>query len=966
MQTAFFIDKGGNMNQEYIDIEIKNSTKIMAEYVKGALKIEVDIVNRFCEKKIFGNFYKVFLKSAFLYFNERIALYPEISFESVINQIYERVENIPMRILIEDIHSEKDDHRLVGENSYEEYEYYQRNVLNNDEYIGNLCNQYPVMEDLILYQIYQFVEYLYEIQNALKMDKEIIQKKFCNNEKFNRVSDIMMNLSDPHRKGKTVAKIDLDNGYSIIYKPHNLRKEIFMNEIYQVFMENSSFRFEILEVIDREAYGWEKYIETKECDTEDGVKRYFERMGFLLFICYLFGATDIHCENIIASGEFPILIDLETIPGVVLQKLPRTAEECVDRKISNSVMRTGILPTMVWGKNGEGVIVSALGNSTKMKTPFKLPYVINEFSSDIQVVYAQKDISIKGSLPVFQGNIIGSVAYSDQICYGFEEAYRLYMHLQMKLEPMIKNMLEQKGRFIFRHTQQYSMYLNISFYPQFLKSWNDRHYFFENLNEHKEYIELYQYEKMALIKMNIPIFEIDVKNGNIYNGELKRYALKNFTIDKDYFEMHHLCESDLVYQKKCIKLSLDMLMERRLPEIPIDKEQKDMICKEKIVTTIADYICSSAVVFKEDISWDNIIFYDNNTWKLAPIGLNLYDGVGGIAIFLASVNRKYPSEQYEKTLKLIQSKLFHYTDGNGFSVKNLRTKDSGILNGEGSIIYTYLLLYKITGDRKFLFYAEKHFFKYEEIVMQCENPDYLSGSAGAIIVLIKLYTETNNRKYLDAAQILGENIWKMAKKQKEGYGIVRDDNIPPLAGMSHGTSGYIMAYAYLYEKIPSMEYYERIMALLIYENSLFDQKTGNWRDFRKVEVDKNTMAWCHGAPGIALARLKLSNIEVFKDKREIEADIVKCLHAFESSRKNDSLCLCHGLSGNNWIEKKILDTCSINNGKMNSDDLIHIVNRVGFFSGMSHRERYNVSLMTGLTGIGIFLNDERLCEEIFL
>ena len=954
------------MNQEYQNIEIKNSINIMTEYVKSALKSEIDIINVFCEKKLFGNFYKVFLKAAFLYFSDRINLYPEICFESVLNQIYERIENIPMRVLIADIHKKKDAHELIGENSYEEYDYYQMNILDNDEYVRKICNEYPVMEELILYQIYQCVEYICEIQNALKADKEIIQKSFCNDEEFNRISNIMMNLSDPHRKGKTVAKIDLDNDYSIIYKPHNLKKEMLMNEIYQVFMDNSIFRFEILEIIDRETYGWEKYIETKECDTEDGVKRYFERMGFLLFICYLFGATDIHCENIISSGEFPILIDLETIPGVVLKETLRTVEEYVSKKISNSVMRTGILPTMVWGKNGEGVMVSALGNSTKMKTPFKLPYVINEFSSDVQVAYTQKDISSKGSLPVFQGNIIGAAGYSDQICYGFEEAYRLYIHLQTKLEPMIKNMLEQKGRFIFRHTQQYSMYLNISFYPQFLKSWDDRYYFFDNLNKHKEYIELYQYEKIALQKMDIPIFEIGVKNGNIYDGESKVYALKNFTIDKDYFEMHHLCESDLLYQKKCIKLSLDMLTERRLPEIPIGKEQEDMICKEKIVITIADYICSSAVVFEDDISWDNIIFYDNNTWKLAPIGLDLYDGVGGIAIFLASVNRTHPSELYEKTFKWVQSKLFHYTDGNVFPVQNLRTKDSGILKGEGSIIYTYIILYRITGDKKFLFYAEKHFSKFEEIILQCKNPDYLSGNAGAIIVLTKLYAETNNRKYLDAAEILAENIWKMAKKQKNGYGIVSDeDKLPPLAGMAHGTSGYIMAYAYLYEKIPSEEYYERIIALLTYENSLFDEKTGNWRDLRKIGTDGNMLAWCHGAPGIALARVKLSSIEIFKKNREIEIDIVKCFSAFECSQENDSLCLCHGLSGNYWIKNYVFEIKGKNIEQKKCVRFDGIIYKTETFRGILPRERYNISMMTGITGIGLSLNSEVLCRYIF-
>lgn len=410
-----------------------------------------------------------------------------------------------------------------------------------------------------------------------------------------------------------------------------------------------------------------------------------------------------------------------------------------------------------------------------------------------------------------------------------------------------------------------------------------------------------------------------------------------------------------------------MLTERILPELSNIKKYESIICKEEIVTNIADYVCSSAVVFEGDISWDNLTFYDNNTWRLTPINLDLYDGVGGIAIFLASVNMKHPSEKYKKILKLIEKKLFTYTNQKKCCMQNLRTKDSGILKGEGSIVYTYLLLYKITGDKKFLSFAEKHYSKFEEIFFQCENPDYLSGCAGAIIVLVKLYTETNAKKYLDVAEILGEKIWKMAKKQKEGYGIVSEhDDLPPLAGMAHGASGYIMAYAYLFEQVPKHRYYERIIALLTYENSLYDSKECNWKDVRKTGMEKNTIAWCHGAPGIALARLKLIRMTAFRKERRVGIDIDKCQDALERNWKMESLCLCHGLAGNYWIEKCILEMKSINNEQESLKHFAEILNRVENFSGMLPRERYNVSLMTGITGIGMLLNAEEMCREIFL
>ena len=40
--------------------------------------------------------------------------------------------------------------------------------------------------------------------------------------------------------------------------------------------------------------------------------RFYRRQGALLALLYALEATDFHAENLIASGEFPVLIDLET------------------------------------------------------------------------------------------------------------------------------------------------------------------------------------------------------------------------------------------------------------------------------------------------------------------------------------------------------------------------------------------------------------------------------------------------------------------------------------------------------------------------------------------------------------------------------------------------------------------------------------------------------------------------------
>ena len=66
----------------------------------------------------------------------------------------------------------------------------------------------------------------------------------------------------------------------------------------------------------RDNYGWEACIDRAPCRTKEEVTRFYERTGILMFLFYLLGTNDIHGENIIASGEYPVAIDLENLLGM--------------------------------------------------------------------------------------------------------------------------------------------------------------------------------------------------------------------------------------------------------------------------------------------------------------------------------------------------------------------------------------------------------------------------------------------------------------------------------------------------------------------------------------------------------------------------------------------------------------------------------------------------------------------------
>lgn len=101
----------------------------------------------------------------------------------------------------------------------------------------------------------------------------------------------------------------------------------------------------------------------------------------------------------------------------------------------------------------------------------------------------------------------------------------------------------------------------------------------------------------------------------------------------------------------------------------------------------------------------------------------------------------------DNILKLSIEKLFAYTDNT-----ELTRAKTGLMVGEGSIAFTYLTLFQITGDTLFWSYTEKQALILEQIYEKDLELDFLSGNAGAIYLLIKMYEVSHDKKWLILAK----------------------------------------------------------------------------------------------------------------------------------------------------------------------------------------------------------------------
>ena len=369
-----------------------------------------------------------------------------------------------LKILILDVHRQKNFGNLKGSTPKEQYDYYEKKYLNNATYVKSLLQEYPELKRLLELKNNSIQRAECEIRKSLYAEKEQIQKIFCDGRKFSGTVGIYMSKGDIHRGGRSVAKVELDNGTILYYKPHSLDKNIKYQELYNYLCRKTGISCRTVQYLSHDSYGWEEKIENIPCKNESEVEHYYFRMGIHLFLGYALGATDLHGENIIAHGEYPVIIDMETYPGYLKQQSEKdgsSVEEKINKsteiKLANSVIHTGVLPVLTWGRGNSRVLISAMGTEEKIKTPFKLPVVKDDKTSDIHIEYEPVEMQIKECIVRLNDQVINAADYTECIIRGFCRAYMVTM-ADKKVEVMLSGFFDGRSRVVLRHTQQYAMY----------------------------------------------------------------------------------------------------------------------------------------------------------------------------------------------------------------------------------------------------------------------------------------------------------------------------------------------------------------------------------------------------------------------------------------------------------------------------------------------------------------------------
>lgn len=158
--------------------------------------------------------------------------------------------------------------------------------------------------------------------------------------------------------------------------------------------------------------------------------------------------------------------------------------------------------------------------------------------------------------------------------------------------------------------------------------------------------------------------------------------------------------------------------------------------------------------------------------------------------------------------------------------------------------------------------------------------------------------------------LYGEQLLDLAERGEQGWSwdTLSMPNERHLLGFAHGVSGIACALAALAQAAGRPDFLAGAREALRYERAHLRAAEGNWPDLRSFSQPAQggeppcMVAWCHGAPGIGMARLDLHRR--LPEEPEILAEAGIAIRttagtlAPASAQSLGNFSLCHGEGGN--------------------------------------------------------------------
>lgn len=895
--------------------------------------------------------------------------------ELLLKGLVAKLRSMSHRTLVLELHVARLQGDLLGDSPAERFRAFQER-LRRPEVILALLREYPVLARQLLHCVERWTAVSLEFLEHLAADHEALRRLFGPQADLGPLVDIQGEAGDTHRGGRAVMIVRFQSGLRLVYKPRSLSADMHFQGLLGWLNEcGALLPFRMLQVLERGDHGWVEFAEARDCDGEAEVRRFYQRQGAYLALLYALEATDFHCDNLIAAGQQPMLVDLEALfhPRLKGTAEPGPAEDALGR----SVCRVCMLPSPTWGNDKYGTVdVSGLGSAEGALSPYLVPQFEDLGTDELRMVRKRMPMQGSNNRPKLAGAGVNLLDYEEEIVAGFVAAYRL---LQQRREELLSDdgplaaFAGDEVRVVLRNTRTYGMLSYESYHPEVLRDALDRDRLLDRLwtgvTGSPYMARLIPAERANLLDGDIPMFTTRPGTRDLWTASGGRVADFFAQSGMEQVRQHlgRLGDEDLQRQVWIIRTSLATVAMGKMPSyvvpsVPVGEPglHHGEVDREQLLAAaraVGDCLAEKAVWKDGAASWLTMTMGQGKQWGLAALTPELYDGPPGVALFLAHLGRLTGAEGYTQLARAALATTRWQLEQKKQSFRTI-----GGFEGWGGILYALAHLGALWQDRELFAQAEQLIDRLPPLIAEDEKFDIIAGSAGCIFGLLSLHHCVPSPRTLAMARQCGQRLLERAQPMAQGAAWPNSiASRGPLTGFSHGAAGIAFALLELAQATGDSRFHTQALAAIAYERSQFVPEKNNWANLRLLpDEDREAQlkepincltSWCHGAPGIGLARQHgLRHLDDRATRDEIEVALKTTAGSFGTNHT-----LCHGDLGNlellHEAGRILPDRGWSRHANRVAAGILESIERDGWLCATPQGVQ-TPGLMTGLAGIG--------------
>ena len=762
-----------------------------------------------------------------------------------------------------------------------------------------LHGRYPLLRQRINETCRAWLDQSCAISDRFAIDANAILEILLPGKSVPAIRKVVLGAGDSHRGGHCVAILEFCDGRSLVYKPRNLAIDTRFAEMLDWVNRRCATDLQVPAHIDRGSYGWVEFVAHAECADAEAVERFYGRIGSLLALLYILEGNDFHYENLIAAGEHPVLIDLESF---FRPPFGSGDAELYD----TSVLKVGLLPNRL-ASAGNMPEISGLSDA---EGQLSLDGLILVKKDDDSFSLVRKRGIMRGArnVPLLDGARVElQVGYALNIKEGFERVYRAVLGDIDGFSELVESCVNSQVRVLFRNTVTYVHLQEEALHPSLMASEEATAKHYELLRlavTDNPFAERFvDFEIADLHRGDVPMFTATAGSRELWYAD-DRYIDDFFNrsgLDMVRRNLRQLSLQDLEQQLWIIgncfishsaSASAQGRARSKLNEYADDGSALD----QQLITyasTVAAALREQMHITERSASWlvHLASSLDNSQFELVPAFFDIYGGIPGEVLFhsqLAQVTGNYDHmELAHKALDHLKQRLLE---------SSAAIQAVGLYVGWGSVVRLMTTLAELENDYRHFEYLEELLSdrRFDELITMDRNFSIIKGTAGFMHACAELHIASGSARALELARMCAAHLIQHRWPESDAFAW-RVFSAVPLSGLAHGSSGFAMAFARLYEATGDTTYRTVALSALDYERTLFLPEFGNWQDRRDYVVEAYgerpwcSVAWAHGAPGIGLARLALlrAGIDTLQIREELEIAVRTTLElGFDG---NDSL-----------------------------------------------------------------------------